>query len=165
MTTKAGERKRRYSMDEITNIITSEQLTGDDFDWLCALSTYAVVVDNPVTKNGAIAGMRSVCVTVIHTDMFPTGYFFDAGLEPVIVINDETSILDYDFISDLHPMHDWEIYLWLSHPWAVPETPLGIYGEWYRSDTYKDGIMPFDGKTLGWEDQPPVVDKIGEEDE
>lgn len=154
-----GERKRRYSKSDILDIISYEGITRDDFTYLCALSTYAMVVDNPNTGDGTLAGLKSISVAVIETDAYPTGYFFELGTEPIIVMNESSSILDYDFISELHPAHDWEIYLWLSCPWHVTSEPMGIHGEWYRREVYKDGMLPFDGKTLGWEDSAPKQDE------
>lgn len=155
MATMTGERKRRYSKDDINNIVSEEGITSDDFTFLCALSNYAMVTEHPYTKKGVVTGMKSVDVVVLQTDKYPTGYFYEPGVQPVIVINEDNTILDYDFISELHPMHDWDVYLWLSHPWTVADTPLGIHGEWYRRDTYKDGMLPFNGKTLDWEDRNP----------
>lgn len=161
-TAVAGERKRRYSKDDILDIIRHEGITRDDFTYLCALSTYAMVADNPNTGEGALAGLKSISVAVIETDAYPTGYFFELGTEPIIVMNESSSILDYDFISELHPAHDWEIYLWLSCPWHGLNEPMGIHGEWYRREVYKDGMLPFDGKTLGWEDSAPMKDEENE---
>lgn len=157
--TATGERKRRYSKGDILDIISYEGISRDDFTYLCALSTYALVVDTPNTEEGTLAGMKSISIPVIETDAYPTGYFFEPGTEPVIVLNEGASVLDYDFISELHPSHDWEIYLWLSYPWDVVSAPIGIHGEWYRSEVYKDGMMPYNGKTLGWEDSAPTQDE------
>lgn len=158
MTTAMGERKRRYTKAEITSIIASEQLVPEQFSWLCALSTSAMVINQPDSTYGIMAGLRSVCVVVIEVDSYPTGIYYETGEDPVIIINTDSSILDYDFISELHVMHDWEVYLWTAFPWTIVDAPVAIYGEWYRSDTYKDGITPFSGKELGWEDLPPASD-------
>lgn len=156
MSTMMDERKKRYSKDDINDIIRDEHISSDDFTFLCALSTHATVMEHPHTGQGVLAGMRSVDVVVLESDKYPTGYFFETGQQPVIVINEESSILDYDFISDLHPMHDWDVYLWLTYPWTIAETPIGIHGEWYRREVYPDGIVAFDGVTLGWEDKNPT---------
>lgn len=155
----AGERKRRYTGDEIKDIIREEKVGPGDLSFLCALSTFGMVVDNPNTGEGTLAGMKTISIPVIETDAYPTGYFFEVGSDPIIVLNDEASVLDYDFISDLHPAHDWEIYLWMTCPWDSSEESFGLFGEWYQRDVYKDGIMPFDGKALGWEDSAPTKDE------
>ena len=158
-TVAAGERKRRYSKGDILDIISYEDITSDDFTYLCALSTHAMVADVPNKDEGTLAGLKSISVAVIETDAYPTGYFFEVGNAPIIVLNESSSILDYDFISELHPAHDWEIYLWLSYPWDAVDAPMCIHGEWYRNEVYKDGMVPFDGKTLGWEDSAPNQDE------
>lgn len=164
MTSSHEERKRLYTRSEIAELVDSEELEdSDDYTWLCALSTYAMVISNNGIGGSAFAGLKTICIPVIHTDTHQTGYYFEPGQEPIIVINEDRSILDYDFISELHPVHESEVYLWLSDPWTEPDIHLGVHGEWYRSDTYKDGIERFNGKSLDWEDLPPI--DIIEEDE
>lgn len=160
MTTAVGERKRRYTKDEINNIIRHERILGnEEFSFLSGMYAQPSVGENPHTKETVLAFLKTVTVPVIETEEFETGYFFEQGHAPLLVINDERSMLDYDFISELHPAHDCDMYLWLNHPWEIPDTSLGVYGEWYRREVYKDGILPFDGKTLGWEDSAPIKDE------
>lgn len=162
MTTILGERKRRYTKDEINNIIRHERIVGnEEFSFLSAMNAQPFVGEDPHTKETVFGFLKTITVPVIETEDFGTGYFFEQGHAPLLVINAELSVLDYDFISELHPAHDCDMYLWLSHPWEIPDTPLGVYGEWFRREVYKDGMMPFNGKTLDWEDLPP---KTYEED-
>lgn len=164
MATVTNDHKKRYNAGEIKDIARHENITGrDDMSFLCAMNIHPMVVEHPSSGKATLANLRTVSIPVIETDDYPTGIYFEPGRMPIIVINSEISILDYDFISDLHPVQDSEIYLWLSHPWEdIEEEALGIYAEWYRREVYKDGIMPFDGKTLGWEDSAPGGDEENE---
>lgn len=156
----SGERKRRYSKQDIMDIILHERITREDCTYLCALSPHGMVLDTYVEGVSSLVGMKSISVIVIETEDYITGYFSEPGAEPIIVMNENISVLDYDFISQLHPVHDYEIYLWLTQPWDIEDivdgmeidSLVGNLGEWYRRDVYKDGIMPYDGKLLGWAD-------------
>lgn len=153
------KRFREYTKVEILAVIMAEHVGREDFTYLSALSNYALVGYNPETNDSSLAGIKCVDVKVVHTDRFPTGIFHQLGTEAVIVLNEEESILDYDLLSEMHPMHDWDVYLWLSDKWANEGTDLGIHGEWYRRDVYPDGIEPFNGK-LGWADLPPAKGEV-----
>lgn len=141
-----GGRKRSYTIEEINEIVQAEGISPEETTFFTAISSTAMVIDSkPV-------GLRSVTVPVIETDTYQTGHHTHPARGVILVINTETSVLDYDFISELHPMHDWDVYLWTMYPWDSGEQRLGVFGEWYRRDVYPDGISPFDGETLGWED-------------
>lgn len=157
-----GPRMKHYTRTEIQGVIDHEGVGNSDLSFLCALSTYAVVIDNPKTGEAEPLGLKSISVGVIESHDYPTGIYQSPGQPVFIVINEVDSILDYDFISELHPTHDYEIYLWMSAPWGAPGTSFGIYGEWYRSDVYKDYMTPYDGTTLGWEDLVPTQDEENE---
>lgn len=163
MVTATNDRKRRYSAEEIKDIARHENITDrEDMSFLCAMNIQPMVVENPKSGMATLANLRTVSIPVIETEDYLTGIYFEAGQMPIIVINTDISLLDYDFISDLHPVEDSEIYLWLSHPWEVleeEEEDVGIYAEWYRREVYKDGMRPYDGKTLGWEDSAPRKDE------
>lgn len=164
MTTKWADRKRRYGRGEIRDILRHEEITArDDFSFLCALAVQPQVVPLPESGKHTLGNLRTISIPVVETEDYPTGIYFETGDSPVIVLNTKETITDYDTISDLHPVKDSDAYLWLDQPWEEPtDDDLGIYGEWYRREVYKDGMRPYDNKTLGWEDQPP---KSYEEDE
>lgn len=146
-------RVKRYNKVEMVLLMRDEGLTAEDCSYLAALETYGVV--GSAGNDGAIQFINTTNVKVLYVNgEHPTGYYQQPGQARVIVINEDTSVLDYDLMSELHGLADAEIYLWLDHPWIDDQCPLGIHGEWYRRDTYKDGMLPFDGKTLGWEDLP-----------
>lgn len=145
-----GNNIKQYNKYEVVSLLHTEKITADDFTYLTALQTYGAVSDEGLT------GFKCVDIKVAAVDEYPTGFFFEQGKELLLVINEEKSILDYDFISRLHPIEDADIYLWLSHKWADVGSDLGIHGEWYRRDVYPDGIRPFQDK-LGWEDLTPQM--------
>lgn len=156
------ERIKKYSWDDIRKIVEDEELSYLDMTYLAAISTHAVVI--PLDKDlSALAGLKTTSVLVFLVADYPTGIYTSPGDSPIIIINESASVLDYDLVSELHPVHDSEIYLWLSEPWEDVDSDLGIHGEWYRSDVYPDGITPFDGETLGWADQPHTVE-MGEDE-
>lgn len=158
MVAATNGRKRRYNAEEIKDIAKHEDITGiDGMTFLCALNMQPMIVEYPSPGMATLANLRTISIPVIETEDYLTGIYSEAGHMPIIVINADRSIMDYDLISDLHPVKDSEIYLWLSHPWEeLEEEDLGIYGEWYRRIVYKDGMRPYDGTTRGWEDQPPT---------
>lgn len=159
MTTLMNERIRRYSEDDIRRITSDEMISNDDLSFLTALSNFASVIEVPGEEKPKLANLRSVDVVVLQVSTVPTGIFREQGKQIIILINEDSSILDYDFISSLHPMHDWDVYLWLDRPWLEIDSDLGVHGEWYRRDVYPDGMSPFTGE-LGWEDRAPVVEEI-----
>lgn len=156
MTTLMEERIKKYSRDDIQRIIREEGCTPDEVTYLTALSNFAIVAEIPGFPEPKLAGMMSVDILVFQVSNYPTGIYQAAGQQPIILLNEDWSLLDYDFISDLHTQHDWDVYLWLSEPWTETERSFGIHGEWYRRDVYPDGMKAFDGKTLGWEDKAPI---------
>ena len=158
MTTLMNERIKRYSNDDIKGIIQDEDLTSDDMSYLTAISNFAIVATVPGEKEGKLAGLKPVEIPVFLVYDHYTGIYREPGQYPIIFLNEEASILDYDFISELHPQHDWEVYLWLAHRWSDADSDLGIHGEWYRRDVYPDGMTPFTGE-LGWEDRAPVEEE------
>lgn len=133
----------KYTAREIAAIIIHENVTPEEYGFLTAVSAYGMVGKNPATGVTEAVGIKPVDVVTYNTDKYPTGIFRELGRPPIIVLNDEDSILDYDFISELHPMHDWDIYLWADTPYIKAGTDIGIFGEWYRRDYYPDGIEPF----------------------
>ena len=149
------KRIKRYNKHEMGSLLHTEKVEAEDYTYLTALHNYAIVGTNEETGMVDMAGIKCVDVKVIQVDQYETGYFYEQGKELFIIINEEASILDYDFISEIHPIKDADVYLWITRPLEEAGTDIGIHGEWYRRDTYKDGMMPFDGKTLGWEDMPP----------
>ena len=159
MTTLMAERIRRYSEDDIRRIIRDEMITGDDVTFLTAISNFATVIEVPGVKEGQLLGMRSVDIPVFQVSSVPSGIFKDVGSQTIILINEDSSILDYDFISELHPIHDYDVYLWLDRPWLEIDSDLGVHGEWYRRDVYPDGMTAFNGMQ-GWEDIAPVDEEI-----
>lgn len=130
----------------------NDALTYHDFSHLVALTPYGMVGINPLSGMAELSGIVPVDVLVHNTEDYPTGIYQPDGGKPVIILNDWQTPLDYDLISQLHPMHDWEVYLWMDVPYADTHKDIGLYGEWYRSVYYPDGMQPFDGVPLGWED-------------
>ena len=159
MTTLMNERIRRYSEDDIRRITRDEMISNDDLSFLTALSNFATVIEVPGEEKPKLANLRTVDIPVLQVSTVPTGIFREQGKQIIILINEDSSILDYDFISSLHPMHDWDVYLWLDRPWLDIDSDLGVHGEWYRRDVYADGMSPFTGE-LGWEDRAPVDEEI-----
>lgn len=155
MTTLMEERMRRYTQNQIGNILKQEGITPDDMTFLTAISNYAIVVEVPGQDEGKLAGLKATDVPVFEVSGYPSGIWQEDGKQPIILLNTDTSIMDYDFVSELHPQHDWDVYLWMDVPWVSAKESFGIMGEWYRRDTYPDGFKPFDGQSLGWEDLPP----------
>lgn len=158
MTTLMNERIRRYSEDDIRRITRDEMISNDDLSFLTALSNFASVIEVPGSKEPKLANLRTVDIVVLQVSTVPTGIFREQGKQIIILINEDSSILDYDFISSLHPMHDWDVYLWLDRPWLEIDSDLGVHGEWYRRDVYPDGMSPFTDE-LGWEDRAPVEEE------
>lgn len=152
------ERIKKYSWNELSQVIEAEQLSYDDMTYLTSISTYAAVTDLGKGRT-ALAGLSSKSILVFLVAQYPTGVYSEPGISPIIVINEDETVLDYDLVSELHTNHDWEIYLWLSEPWEDNDSNLGIHGEWYRSDVYPDGMKPFDGENLGWEDKNNSVEE------
>lgn len=159
MTTLMNERIRRYSGDDIRRITREEGISSEDLTFLTALSNFASVIEVPGSEEPKLANLRTVDIPVIQVSTVPTGIYREQGKQIIIVINEDSTILDYDLISDLHPMHDWDVYLWLDRPWLEIDSDLGVYGEWYRRDVYPDGMSPFTDE-LGWEDRAPVSEEI-----
>ena len=155
MTTLMNERLRRYSGDDIRRITREEGISSEDLTFLSALSNFASVIEVPGSEEPKLANLRTVDIPVIQVSTVPTGIYREQGKQIIIVINEDSTILDYDLISDLHPMHEWDVYLWFDRPWLEIDSDLGIHGEWYRRDVYPDGMSPFTGE-LGWEDRAPV---------
>lgn len=149
MTTKLEDRIRRYSADEIKEIGGGKNISPDDITFLTAIHSYALIVD------GKLFGAKTVDIPVIQTDTHQTGIYKEQGQMPVIIINEEQSILDYDFISALHPLEGADVYLWISHAWVDVGADLGIHGEWYRRDVYSDNMEKFKELPLTWEDLAP----------
>lgn len=158
MTTLMNERIRRYSEDDIRRITREEEISGEDLTFLTALSNFASVIEVPGEKEPKLANLRTVDIPVFQVYTVPTGIFREQGKQIIILINEDSSILDYDFISSLHPMHDWDVYLWLDRPWLDIDSDLGVHGEWYRRDVYADGMSPYKDE-LGWEDLAPVEEE------
>lgn len=159
MTTLMAERIRRYSKDDIGRIFEDEEITGDDLTFLTAISNFAMVAEVPGQKEGKLAGLAPVEVPVFLVYNHYSGIYQEAGQQPIIILNEEASIMDYDFISELHPQHDWDVYLWISRPWKDVDTDFGIHGEWCRRDVYPDGMQPFNGEVRGWEDSAPDTEE------
>ena len=155
MTTLMNERIRRYSGDDIRRITREEGISSEDLTFLTALSNFASVIEVPGSEEPKLANLRTVDIPVIQVSTVPTGIYREQGKQIIIVINEDSTILDYDLISDLHPMHEWDVYLWLDRPWLEIDSDLGVHGEWYRRDVYADGMSPYKDE-LGWEDQAPV---------
>lgn len=149
MTTMMAERIRKYSKDDIVSIFEDEEITGDDMTFLTAISNFAMVATVPGQKEGKLAGLAPVDVPVFLVYNHGSGIYQEQGQQPIIILNEEASIMDYDFISEIHPQHDWDVYLWITCRWKEADTDFGIHGEWYRRDVYPDGMQPFDGKVLG----------------
>lgn len=158
MTTLMNERIRRYSEDDIRRITREEEISGEDLTFLTALSNFASVIEVPGSEEPKLANLRTVDIPVIQVSTVPTGIYREQGKQIIIVINEDSTILDYDLISDLHPMHEWDVYLWLDRPWLDIDSDLGVYGEWYRRDVYADGMSPYKDE-LGWEDRAPVEEE------
>lgn len=159
MTTLMNERIRRYSEDDIRRITREEEISDEDLSFLTALSNFASVIEVPGIKEPKLANLRAVDIPVLQVYTVPSGIFREHGKQIIILINEDSSILDYDFISSLHPMHDWDVYLWLDRPWLDIDSDLGVHGEWYRRDVYPDGMSPYKDE-LGWEDRAPVDEEI-----
>ena len=159
MTTLMNERIRRYSEDDIRRITREEMITGDDLTFLSALSNFATVIEVPGSDEAKLANLRTVDIPVLQVSTVPTGIFREHGKQIIILINEDSTILDYDLISDLHPMHDWDVYLWLDRPWLDIDSDLGVHGEWCRRDVYADGMEPYKGE-LGWEDRAPLEEEM-----
>lgn len=138
---------KRYNKHEVISVLHTEKITADDFTYLTAIHNHAAVHD------GNVMGLNCVDIKVAAVDNYPTGFFHEQGKELLLILNEEQSVLDYDFISKLHPIADADVYLWISHKWDDAGTDLGIHGEWYRRDVYPDGMRPFKDKP-GWEDIP-----------
>lgn len=155
MTTLMNERLRRYSGDDIRRITREEEISGEDLTFLTALSNFASVIEVPGSKEPKLANLRTVDIPVIQVSTVPTGIYWEQGKQTIIVINENSTILDYDLISDLHPIHEWDVYLWLDRPWLEIDSDLGVHGEWYRRDVYADGMSPYKDE-LGWEDRARV---------
>ena len=158
MTTLMNERLRRYSGDDIRRITREEGISSEDLTFLSALSNFASVIEVPGSEEPKLANLRTVDIPVIQVSTVPTGIYREQGKQIIIVINEDSTILDYDLISDLHPMHEWDVYLWLDRPWLEIDSDLGVHGEWYRRDVYADGMSPYKDE-LGWEDLAPVEEE------
>lgn len=144
----------RYNEDEIREIIDSEATDYQDVSFLTALSTFGGVAD--LGEGEARFGwVKPVAVLVIETTDYQTGIFKQHGALPILVLNIDQVVMDYDFISAVHTTTEADIYIWSAVPWSDVTSDLGVYGEWYRRDVYKDGMKPFEG-TQTWEDLPPT---------
>lgn len=152
-------RIKRYTSEEIAGLFREEQVGPRDFTYLVAISTYAGAGINPRTGEVEVMGLKTVSTFVLHTHDYATGIYQQVGEPTVIILNDRRSVVDYDLISELHPMHDWDVYLWADEPWHKEYYDFGLHGEWYRRDVYPDGIEPFDGKQLGWADLSPIKEE------
>lgn len=157
------ERIRVYTKGEIKDIVSDGDYHVDDLTYLCALSSHAEVLGNPFNGSPALMGLRSISIPVITTDKYVSGYYVEAGQQPMIVINVDASVIDYDFISDIHPMQNMDVYLWTDMPYTEDSDYLGLSGEWYRRDVYPDKFKPFNGDLRSWEDLPP--ESYNEEDD
>lgn len=156
-----AERFKKYTEAEFREVISDSDVTADNHSYLSAIDSHALMVYNPETDKHTLSGMRTISVHLIETDTYPTGFYSDPGRQYAIVLNTTASLLDYDLMSELHPMKDKTAYMWVEYPWDTLDAPYIIYGEWFRSDAYPDRFPPFDGQ-LGWADLPPEKD---EEDE
>ena len=140
---------KQYNKHEMVSLVHTEGITESDYTYLTSLNMDATVGDDTTAK-----WITPVGVLVIQTPNYPTGYFINPGVGVVLIINEVESLLDYDFVSALHPIADADVYLWTTAEWKDDDQPLGLCGEWYRRDTYKDDMKPFNGVRLGWEDLP-----------
>lgn len=153
MTLAMEDRFKRYTRHEVIEIMSSFEYDPEDISFLTAISNYAVVTEIPELDKRNVGWMRTVDVPVVEVPTQPTGIYSQQGQPPMILLNVEQSIMDYDFVSALHPQHDWDVYLWLAYPYTSPDLLLGVMGEWFRRDVYPDRMRPFNGKELDWEDQ------------
>lgn len=149
-------RYKQYTLKEIRDILEENNYQPEDMTFLSAATAHGGVTDLGDGLGWKVSALGTVNTMTIETEKHPTGIFKQSGYLPVIILNSDRDILDYDFISGLHPIPDAEVYLWSEYPYSAADMPLIVYDEWFRRDTYKDGMRPFDGKTLGWEDTANV---------
>lgn len=160
MTIDIKERElARYSMDDINQIIEELDIARSDATWLTAITTYASVTE--IGARGAMpVGMPAVDVLTFEVVGYPTGIYRAPGQQPIILLNAEDDILDYDFISRLHPAEDYEIYLWLDEPWEHPSgEEMHCFGEWYRSEVHKEHMPRYESGPLQWPDLPKQTEE------
>lgn len=149
----------RYSKDDINEIIRALDIDSSDATWLTAITTYAAVTDIG-ESHGMLISMPAVDVLTFEITGYRTGIYRAPGQYPIILLNTEEDILDYDFISNLHPAGDYEIYLWLSEQWEEPTgEDLYYYDAWYRSEVYKDYMPRYVGGPLQWPDLPKSTEE------
>lgn len=157
MTTMTADRFRRYTRDEVRRIMAEQGYSIDDLTYLTSVSNYAMVSEmpshNPKEMNSYAAWMRSVDVAVLEISDYATGIYQEAGQAPMILLNTETAVMDYDFVSELHPQHDWDVYLWVMFPYTISDMPLVVMAEWFRRDVYPDNMSKYTEGELGWEDR------------
>lgn len=154
-----GRDLARYSMDDIKQIIEELDIARSDSTWLTAITTYASVANIGDDKTMMVS-MPAVDVLTFEVVGYPTGIYHAPGQQPVILLNAEDDILDYDFISQLHPAGDYEIYLWLAEPWEQPSgEELYCFGEWYRSEVHKEHMPRYESGPLQWPDLPKITEE------
>lgn len=157
MATNTLDNIKRYGRTDLPGIFDSEGLIPSDMSFLSAISNFAIFAKVEDEDEHKLAGLHTVDIPVFEVVNHPTGIYQRVGEQIIIFINEDFDELTYDLISELHPQHDWDIYLWLTHKWKDIDKDLGIHGEWYRRDDYPDGMRPFTGK-ISWEDSPRLID-------
>lgn len=146
----------RYTRDDIQKILRHDNFTNnDELSWLTSVQVEPVM--HQIGEDWKLAHLPSVDIQVIETDNFKTGIMHAENERPVIVLNEDDVVMDYDFISHLHPIHDAAAYLWVTEPYASTKE-YEIHNYWFREDTYPDPLPPHDG-SLGWADKVIVEEE------
>ena len=144
MPTMEQPRIEEYDKDGIREVLEVEGLGLDDLLYLSAFDVEATqFIEMPDGHHHAWAGTKSVAV--IDAVESPSGIYKPVGGYPIIVLNRERDVIDYDMVSELHPLHDASVYALLTAPYEKPDEGFIYLADWYRRDVYKDGIKPWTG--------------------
>lgn len=151
------ENIREYTMEEFREIQQAEHIHGEDATYLVGFDNYAEFI--LVGEEYRLVGMTPYNLLTFEVEDHPTGMVRRVGQHPFLLLNARRTILEYNSISEFHPMPDATLYAWLLHPWTeddIDEDECGNMGVWPRDEVYKEHMPPYTGDELDWPDKPPV---------
>lgn len=145
---------KRYNTEDVRSIMREEELTPQDMTYLTAMYVHPMFLEHD--GGHEFTWVKPMTISVFDMEDHDTGVLANAA--GVILMLNTRDLLDYINISQLHPAHEADVYLWTIDKWESNED-LHVMAEWWRADAYPPRFESFNG-TLKAPDLPQ--DTIGE---
>lgn len=143
ISTAPEEEPTQRPFEHYTKSEFREMYNEEDQDSQVQIYIVAIDATGLVTDEGRIISRKPSQIRVFYSAKYKTGMVAEVGMDPIIIMHVD-DIIDYDRVSQLHPMSDAPVYIEVI---GGRYEDRDVYFEegWFRDDYYPIDVTPEEG--------------------